>query len=70
MLFLQGGRDVLAELSLIERVVERLRPRATLEVFPQADHSFRSTVLDELLDKLAGWISAGGAPAGRSFPAR
>jgi hypothetical protein len=70
MLFLQGGRDALAELPLIERVAESLRPRATLEVFPRADHSFRSAVLDELLDKLAGWISAGSGPAGRSFPGR
>lgn len=70
MLFVQGGRDALAALPLVERVVERLRPRATLEVFPHADHSFRSAGRDELADKLAAWISAGNAPAGRSFPGR
>lgn len=70
MLFLQGGRDALAELRLVERVVDSLGPRATLEVFPRGDHSFRSTALDQLLDKLARWISEGSAPAGRSSPAR
>jgi uncharacterized protein len=70
MLFLQGGRDALAELPRMQRVVQSLGARATLEVFPRADHSFRSAVLDELADKLAGWINAGNEPAGRSFPGR
>jgi predicted alpha/beta-hydrolase family hydrolase len=70
MLFLQGGRDALAELPLMQRVVESLGPRATLEVFKPADHSFRSIAIDELADKLARWISGGDGPAGRSSRAR
>ena len=40
MLFLQGTSDELAELPLLESVVARLGPRATLELFDSADHSF------------------------------
>ena len=40
MLFLQGTRDPLARLDLIEKVVEKL-PRARLHVVLGADHSFR-----------------------------
>jgi uncharacterized protein len=41
MLFLQGTRDALARLDLIESVVRRLAPRARLHAVPDADHSFR-----------------------------
>lgn len=41
MLFLQGTRDPLARLDLIERAVETLGPLARLHVVPGADHSFR-----------------------------
>ncbi len=41
MLFLQGTRDELAELALVQAVVARLGRRATLEIFADADHSFR-----------------------------
>lgn len=41
MLFLQGTRDALARLDLIEGVVGRLAPLARLHVVPDADHSFR-----------------------------
>ncbi|MBV8854780.1 MAG: hypothetical protein JOY91_15310 [Sinobacteraceae bacterium] len=40
MLFLQGTRDGLAELVLLQSVVARLAPRATLELIEEADHSF------------------------------
>jgi uncharacterized protein len=40
MLFLQGSRDELAELSLLEPLIRRLGARATLKLFDQADHSF------------------------------
>ena len=40
MLFLQGTRDELAELSLVQSVVARMGRRATLEIFEDADHSF------------------------------
>lgn len=65
MLFLQGTRDELAMLELLQPVVERLGHRATLRLFTDADHSFHvparsgrkdADVLGELLDALAAWI--------------
>jgi hypothetical protein len=67
MLFLQGSRDDLASLDLLEPVVKALGPRATLAVFADADHSFHvparsgksdAQVLAEVLDTLAGWVEA------------
>src|SRR3990167_5785400 len=65
MLFLQGPRAALAELSLLEPLVKRLGKRATLKLFDDADHSFHvpartgredAEVRAELLDVFAGWI--------------
>ena len=65
MLFLQGTRDEFANLQLLQPLCERLGARATLKLFPDADHSFHvpartgrkdSEVRDELLDALADWI--------------
>ena len=62
MLFLQGTRDALADPALIRQIAEELGERATLEMFPDADHSFhvpaRSGRTDEqvradILDALA-----------------
>jgi predicted alpha/beta-hydrolase family hydrolase len=67
MLFLQGTRDKLAELSLLEPVVAKLGKRATLHLVDQADHAFHvparsgrndRAVMDELLDTLCVWIGA------------
>ena len=67
MLFLQGTRDNLAELTLLEPVVRRLGPSASLHLVEAADHSFHvlarsgrkdSDVMNEVLDTLAGWIGA------------
>jgi predicted alpha/beta-hydrolase family hydrolase len=64
MLFLQGTRDRLADLQLIEPLCEALGHRATLHVVEGADHSFRvlkrsdrtdDEVLDELADGFARW---------------
>jgi hypothetical protein len=64
MLFLQGSRDSLAELSLLEPVVKGLKRRATLHVVKDADHSFHvparsgrkdSEVMDKILDAFADW---------------
>jgi predicted alpha/beta-hydrolase family hydrolase len=41
MLFLSGTRDTLAELDLLEPVVEKLGKRATLHLVDTADHSFK-----------------------------
>jgi predicted alpha/beta-hydrolase family hydrolase len=55
MLFLQGTRDALAELSLIEPLVKRLGNSATLSRLADADHSFhvpaRSGRTDEQIRK-------------------
>jgi acetyl esterase/lipase len=65
MLFLQGTRDNLAELSLLEPVVKSLGPSASLHRVEGADHSFHvparsgrkdSDVMDEILDAFANWI--------------
>src|SRR5206468_4952885 len=40
MLFLQGSRDTLADLTLLKPVLERLGKRATLRVIEHADHMF------------------------------
>jgi predicted alpha/beta-hydrolase family hydrolase len=65
MLFLQGSRDALADLSLLEPVMKKLGSRATLEVFDHADHSFHvpaksgrtdAEVLADVLDRMTRWI--------------
>ena len=65
MLFIQGTRDALAELSLLEPVVERLGKRATLHRVAEADHSFHvlarsgrndREAMSEVLETLAAWI--------------
>jgi uncharacterized protein len=67
MLFLQGTRDNLAELTLLEPVVAGLGPRASLHIVKEADHSFHvlarsgrndREVMSEILDAFASWISA------------
>jgi len=65
MLFLQGTRDELAQLPLIEALADQLGARASLELFADADHSFHvprrsgrtdAQVIASLADTLAGWI--------------
>jgi uncharacterized protein len=62
MLFLQGTRDPLAELSLLAPLVEKLGARATLTRLAGADHSFHikgrtaDDVGTEILDALTVWI--------------
>ena len=65
MLFLQGTRDTLAELTLLRPIVEGLGGRATMRVIEHADHSFHvlkgsgrtdEQVLDELAAAVAGWL--------------
>jgi predicted alpha/beta-hydrolase family hydrolase len=67
MLFLQGERDRLADLDLLQPVCAGLGDRATLHVVPDADHSFHvpkrsgrtdDDVLAELARIIAQW-SAG-----------
>ena len=65
MLFVQGTRDSLAELKLLEPVVNSLGPSATLHRVEAADHSFHvparsgrndREVMNEILDAFAGWL--------------
>jgi predicted alpha/beta-hydrolase family hydrolase len=65
MLFLQGTKDILAELELLQPMVASLGSRATLALFDDADHSFHvpartgrkdAQVLAELLDQAAAWM--------------
>lgn len=64
MLFLQGTRDELAELTLLAPLVEELGVRATLLPIEGADHSFHvlkssgrtdAEVLTGLADAIAAW---------------
>ena len=65
MLFMQGTRDEFADLELLQPLVKQLGARATLKLFPDADHSFHvpartgrkdADVRAEMLDVLVGWI--------------
>jgi predicted alpha/beta-hydrolase family hydrolase len=67
MLFLQGTRDKLADLALIEPVLAGLGQRATLRIIDQADHSFHvparsgrtdRQVIGELAVAIAEWMNA------------
>jgi len=64
MLFLQGTRDTLADLSLLRPVCAKLGSRATLHVIEKADHSFHvlkssgrsdAEVLRELAETVVSW---------------
>jgi uncharacterized protein len=64
MLFVQGTRDKLAELPLLEPLLQRIGATAHLHVVKEADHSFHVAararagrdVLGEVMDAMAGWI--------------
>jgi predicted alpha/beta-hydrolase family hydrolase len=65
MLFLQGTRDELADLSLLQSLVQRLGARATLKLTENANHSFQvpartgrtpGQIIDELVHALRDWI--------------
>jgi len=65
MVFLQGTKDKLAELPLLEPLTKALGKRATLHLLQDADHSFHvpaksgrkdADVLAEALDTFAAWV--------------
>jgi uncharacterized protein len=67
MLFLQGTRDALADISLMRNLARALSKCATLIIIEDGDHSFHvpartgrkdADVRAEMLDALAGWIEA------------
>lgn len=79
MLFLQGTRDSLADLPLIQGVVERLPAPVTLKVIDHADHSFHvlvrsgstdAEVMSSMLDEVARWAATVLATNQRQAPGR
>jgi predicted alpha/beta-hydrolase family hydrolase len=65
MLFLQGTRDELAKLDLLQPVIDQLGARASLKLLQGADHSFHvpartgrkdPEVRAEMLDAFAAWM--------------
>ena len=65
MLFLQGTRDELAKLELLQPLIDGLGARVTLKLLQDADHSFHvpartgrkdADVRAEMLDAFAAWI--------------
>jgi predicted alpha/beta-hydrolase family hydrolase len=67
MLFLQGTRDELADLSLLRPIVKDLGAAATLCTFDDADHSFHvparsgrtdAQVMDAVLNAMVAWMDA------------
>jgi len=69
MLFVQGTRDAFARWDLLEPVLEKLSPRATLHRVEGGDHSFgvpkRSgrkpeEVQKEVFDAILGWLEVHG----------
>lgn len=71
MLFVQGTRDELASLELLEPVIERLGERAHLKLLQQADHSFHvparsgrkdAEVRAEALQSIVDWARTLAAP--------
>jgi predicted alpha/beta-hydrolase family hydrolase len=67
MLFLQGTRDELADLTLMREVIARLNAPVTLKVIDHADHSFHvqvrsgttdSEVMRSMLDDVAAWTTS------------
>jgi uncharacterized protein len=66
MLFLQGTRDSLADLSLLRPICAKLGSRATLHVIEGADHTFHvlkrsgrsdTEVVGELAEKVVSWAA-------------
>jgi predicted alpha/beta-hydrolase family hydrolase len=67
MLFLQGTRDRLANLGLLEPLLAAVRPKPTLHVLDGADHGFHvlkrsgrtdDEVLDEACETFAAWAGS------------
>ena len=65
LLFLQGTRDELADLTLLQPLVTRLGQRATLKLYEDGDHSFHvrvrsgrtnAQVFEEMMNDFAAWV--------------
>jgi len=77
MLFLEGTRDPLCDLTLLRPVLERIGPRASLHVIEGGDHSFAvprasgrtpADVTEELIGTTAEWLAT--LKAARRPPAK
>jgi len=62
MLFIQGSKDKLADLNLLQEVIDTL-PTATLKTFEKADHSFKrpkkvstASLVPDLADATFDWL--------------
>jgi predicted alpha/beta-hydrolase family hydrolase len=65
MLFLQGTRDELADLTLLQQVLKPLGDRVTLQVIEDADHAFHvrarsgrtdAEVRDAMIETMVAWF--------------
>lgn len=71
MLFLQGTRDALADLALLQPTVQALGRRATLHLIDEADHAFHvpakagrkdPEVLNDTLNAAVHWMATATGP--------
>jgi predicted alpha/beta-hydrolase family hydrolase len=58
LLFVQGTRDDLADLTLLRPIVSALGARATLHVVDGADHGFSPKLIPELARAISDWVSS------------
>jgi uncharacterized protein len=67
LLFMQGTRDEMAELTLLQELVARLGKRATLRLMDNANHSFavparsgrtQAQIIGELVNTLSDWTDS------------
>jgi predicted alpha/beta-hydrolase family hydrolase len=67
LLFLQGTRDELADLTLLKALVARLGKRATLKLFADANHAFHvpartgrtdAMVFNDMIDAFVEWVDS------------
>ena len=60
MLFLQGTKDTLADMALLQPVVKKLKT-ATLKKFEGADHSFKKgkiVFIEEIAQEIESWVNS------------
>jgi predicted alpha/beta-hydrolase family hydrolase len=57
MLFVVGDRDELSELELLKPVLETLGARATLALYPGADHSLRQVDPETIAQRSIAWAA-------------
>lgn len=65
MLFLTGSRDKLADLDLLDQVISKLAPRATLHLLDTADHGYKilkrsrksdQDIFEEMIGIVRNWL--------------